>query len=571
MAKSFKVITAAITGIVTVGGSVAYTGSSSYMDGEIGNHPLVVDLDEAFYANDGLAPQANHEINISMIQFTCDVNTKELPDYKAFCTQGMLTYEDKNSEWSTRTFNDTVSVDNSAYPSVAGKNSVQTVYQIGSKSTPLNMWVDDDNTMTLEFTWCTATSLKLSDMIFIDDKGNQYNMPGTIYAVSIEDDNCGNGSVTTTANTSNAKCRFPFADGTDFCVSSTQWEYRGGNEYHGGMDLCSQGSYDIYATVGGYVEYADWENPYDWSQGFGQYVKVVGDDGYWYYYGHMSELYVAPGDRVEAGQKIGYEGSTGSSTGDHLHFEVRDTSGCQLDASEFLGIPNEYGMVYASDYMPAENVTPSATSSGGTGTGSSDNSKNSVSSDLIQRCISFNKHFEVGADGLANVMNLDDSGAVSIGIIQCRGELARELVEEIRDANPSAYAAIESKYNWSGTDFDWSDFTISEGSDDYNFLTELLIQDWAVDAQWNFVSNYMSRAISRAQDAGITDEDNILIYTRCYVNAGPNSNAVYFIEDNPNASTDTIFNNISITHVDKVHTVFDENSWNVISVDDVKA
>jgi len=570
-----SVVTAAITGLTMISNVCNYNGSSEYMDGEIGYYPLVIDLDEAFFATGGICPTANPKpIDIASIKFTCDVNTSELPEYKAFCTQGILTYEDKNSEEATRTFCDCVPVDSKDYKEVAGKQSVRTTYSIGTKSSPLNMWVDDDNTMTLEFTWCTGTSLSISDMVFIDTKGKEYVLSeDAIYTVTLETSNDGGGKAT---DSRECKTQMPF--NCDFYVSSIYGEYRGDNIYHWGVDLCSQGDYTIFATHPGYVEYADWENPYDPYQGFGQYVKIVGDNGYWYYYGHMSEIYVSEGDYVEAGQKIGYEGTTGSSTGDHCHYEIRD-NGCPvncLDPEIGIDIPNEYGMVYVNTEpepeemvgpVKPENVTPSSA-------GSNTGSVSEPSMELIQKCLSFNKWFEIGAYGKANTINLNDNGACSLGAIQARGELGRELIEQIRDENPEGFNSILAKYTgFSDPELDdyWENFYLVEGTDDERFISELLIQDWAVDTQWRFDCNVISRAIKKAQEAGVTDEDAIILYTRCYINAGCNSDSQQWILDHPKASVDEIFANINIMNQDSVEADFRNHSWKVITADDLKA
>ena len=59
-----------------------------------------------------------------------------------------------------------------------------------------------------------------------------------------------------------------------------------------------------------------------WYGGYGNYVNISHDYGYSTAYGHMSSIKVNAGDYVEKGQVIGYVGSTGYSTGPHLHFEV---------------------------------------------------------------------------------------------------------------------------------------------------------------------------------------------------------------------------------------------------------
>jgi len=59
-----------------------------------------------------------------------------------------------------------------------------------------------------------------------------------------------------------------------------------------------------------------------WSGGYGREVQVAHGGGLMSLYGHMSEIVAQPGSYVRAGQLIGYVGSSGLSTGPHLHFEV---------------------------------------------------------------------------------------------------------------------------------------------------------------------------------------------------------------------------------------------------------
>ena len=115
---------------------------------------------------------------------------------------------------------------------------------------------------------------------------------------------------------------------------------------HDGMDLVGIDSKVIHSTVDGMVSYAGWENKYNQSQGFGMYVSIIKDGtNQKYYFGHLSKILVHEGQHVSRGQQIGIEGSTGHSTGSHVHYCCRldgDRSKCQ-DISKIIGIPNALG------------------------------------------------------------------------------------------------------------------------------------------------------------------------------------------------------------------------------------
>lgn len=86
---------------------------------------------------------------------------------------------------------------------------------------------------------------------------------------------------------------------------------------HSGVDLSAPTGSPIVATSDGQVSWADW------AGGYGIAVAVEHGGGYQTRYGHMSRVNVAPGQNVRKGDIIGYVGSTGMSTGPHLHYEVR--------------------------------------------------------------------------------------------------------------------------------------------------------------------------------------------------------------------------------------------------------
>jgi murein DD-endopeptidase MepM/ murein hydrolase activator NlpD len=85
---------------------------------------------------------------------------------------------------------------------------------------------------------------------------------------------------------------------------------------HSGVDFGAAWGSPIFAVSSGVVSYAGRHG------GHGNYVRLEHGGGLGSGYGHMSRIAVAPGAHVQAGQVIGYVGSSGLSTGPHLHFEV---------------------------------------------------------------------------------------------------------------------------------------------------------------------------------------------------------------------------------------------------------
>ena len=71
------------------------------------------------------------------------------------------------------------------------------------------------------------------------------------------------------------------------------------------------------------------------STGYGYYVIVDHGGGYKTLYGHLSAIYVTPGQAVAQGTPVGAVGSTGNSTGPHLHFEIR-AAGQKVDPMQYL-------------------------------------------------------------------------------------------------------------------------------------------------------------------------------------------------------------------------------------------
>ena len=90
-----------------------------------------------------------------------------------------------------------------------------------------------------------------------------------------------------------------------------------GSTNHKGIDIAGSRGQSIKAADGGTVTYAGW------MSGYGYLVIINHGNGYQTYYGHNSKLLVSPGTKVYKGQQIAKMGSTGNSTGNHCHFEIR--------------------------------------------------------------------------------------------------------------------------------------------------------------------------------------------------------------------------------------------------------
>lgn len=88
--------------------------------------------------------------------------------------------------------------------------------------------------------------------------------------------------------------------------------------FHPGIDLAGAYGTPIYATADGTVLHAGWNNG-----GYGNMVEIDHGRGITTRYGHMSAILVHEGDHITRGEQIGRMGSTGHSTGNHLHYEVR--------------------------------------------------------------------------------------------------------------------------------------------------------------------------------------------------------------------------------------------------------
>lgn len=104
---------------------------------------------------------------------------------------------------------------------------------------------------------------------------------------------------------------------------------RGASRNHKGIDIPGPVGSPIYATADGVIGRAQWLG------GYGKYVEINHGNAVQTRYGHLSAMNVVPGQLVRKGDILGYMGSTGRSTGSHLHYEVR-IAGEAINPTAFL-------------------------------------------------------------------------------------------------------------------------------------------------------------------------------------------------------------------------------------------
>jgi murein DD-endopeptidase MepM/ murein hydrolase activator NlpD len=105
--------------------------------------------------------------------------------------------------------------------------------------------------------------------------------------------------------------------------------FQGRRKNHKGLDIAGPIGTPIYATADGIVGRAQWVS------GYGKYIELEHGNAIQTRYGHLSAMNVYSGQRVRKGDVIGFMGSTGRSTGSHLHYEVR-IAGEPVNPSSFL-------------------------------------------------------------------------------------------------------------------------------------------------------------------------------------------------------------------------------------------
>lgn len=133
---------------------------------------------------------------------------------------------------------------------------------------------------------------------------------------------------------------------------SSQYGYRtdpfqGRRKNHKGLDISGPIGSPIYATADGIIGRAQWVS------GYGKYVEIEHGNAIQTRYGHLSAMNVVSGQRVRQGEIIGFMGSTGRSTGSHLHYEVR-IAGEPVNPNSFLApVPSNASVTISSNNLIA--------------------------------------------------------------------------------------------------------------------------------------------------------------------------------------------------------------------------
>lgn len=197
---------------------------------------------------------------------------------------------------------------------------------------------------------------------------------------------------------------------------------------HKAIDIAASSGSPVYAAEDGTVSYVQiWDGSYDTTgmMSYGHMVEIRHADGNTTLYAHLSEINVQQGEKVVRGQRIGRVGSTGNSTGPHLHFEVITSEG-KADPAEYLWtMPGEWIMSYAAD-----------TEAGISLTGIGDTGKSVI-------------HFY----SLAKETTTTVTGSL--------GHLPTKAIKSGSTEYP-AYCLEKDKLIWDNIDFKWSSFTVPQ-------------------------------------------------------------------------------------------------------------
>ena len=218
-------------------------------------------------------------------------------------------------------------IKNTAVAAFEATNPVKLLFGKVISVDPVKIQVGEYLILTREFLVINGTVSKDDDVTLIRCQGGQkYVVLGTRTARVENTVYVGGESIDTTDN----KWQYPYKNGY-IKTSDFGWR-RSTNEYHKGVDLVGTGNKLLYPVNNGTVVYIKYT-----SGGYGTHLLVNHGNGVWSLYAHMSKVYVKEGQVVNKNTILGVEGSTGNSTGSHVHLEIRKSaSGSQVNPVTFL-------------------------------------------------------------------------------------------------------------------------------------------------------------------------------------------------------------------------------------------
>lgn len=248
------------------------------------------------------------------------LNGEVIPDISKDCRVGMqIQYQaerkfihvlvKKDVEYTDMTDYDTVVIEDNTIPE--GVVKVETAGAYGEvKKTCREIWFED-----------TVMESKVTDSFVVSNPVTEVIRKGTMKTKT---------SVSTYAKNMRGTYFYPVGNHQGYYSA-----YMGDGRGHKGVDIAAPYGTPIYAAASGTITKAVSSG---WGGGYGKHIVISNDDGNSCKYAHMSYLAegISEGDYVVAGQLIGYVGSTGDSSGNHLHFEVIASDGAYVNPCDYI-------------------------------------------------------------------------------------------------------------------------------------------------------------------------------------------------------------------------------------------
>jgi murein DD-endopeptidase MepM/ murein hydrolase activator NlpD len=223
------------------------------------------------------------------------------------------------------------------------KNPVKVLYGKVISTNPIQVQIDENLILDQNFLSVQGTVSEGSEVTVMRCQGGQKYI---VFGVRTIDDITVNPNYGMSAEGSvvaRGDWQLPYRG--RFEVTSPYGEWRG-NRPHKGVDLATtSGNKNVYAVNDGEVIFTGSD-----PDGYGNYVIISHGNKLWSLYAHFNKIYVKFGQKVDKNTIVGYEGSTGNSSGPHLHLELRhgaNSSNNVVNPTEWLvGDPGRDGTVY---------------------------------------------------------------------------------------------------------------------------------------------------------------------------------------------------------------------------------